>query len=102
MIPILKRLYLLILISLALMLPVKITTGAPTLYGKVLLKRPSGTVPLNEAKVEIISPNSKKVLYKTYTDSNGLFAFYSIPHSSNEIQVLLGTKILKQQVGDLC
>ena len=94
-----KKLYFLMLFSLALMLSMNAIAG-PTLYGKVLLKAPSGTVPLSEARVEVVSLGTRKVQHRTYTDARGNFAFYSVPKGIYEIQILLGTKIMKQQAGN--
>lgn len=95
-----EKLYFLMLFSLALMVSMNAIAGGPTLYGKVLLKAPSGTVPLSEARVEVVSPGTRKVQHRTYTDARGNFAFYSVPKGIYEIQILLGTKIMKQQAGN--
>jgi hypothetical protein len=95
-----KRLYFLMLFSLTLMVSMNAIAGGPTLYGKVLLKTPSGTVRLSEATVEAIPPGTRKVQHITYTDARGNFAFYSVPKGIYKIQVLLGTKIMKQQAGN--
>lgn len=97
-----KKRYLLLLLTAFLIVtmnaiaePMKLS-----LNGKVLLITSSGMVPLKEAAVELISLNTGKVVYRTYTDSSGDFAFYNVPEGGYEIQVLFGGKVMKQQVGN--
>lgn len=96
-----RKLCVLVLFTLTLTVSVNATVVMkPNLYGKILLITSSGTVPLREATVELISPNTGKVLYRTYTDPHGNFSFYNVAEGPYEIQILLDKKPMKQQAGD--
>jgi len=94
-----------ILLILIISPSLEIQAGAkPVLYGKVFLKTTSGLRFLREAKIELLDVKKEKklpkVLFKTYTDSYGNFAFYKIPQRDYYLRILLGKKVLSQLVED--
>lgn len=77
--------------------------GKPVLYGKISLKVSRGSIPLGRATVELrkAAPGSPgKGLFKTYTDSRGNFAFYSIPRGRYFLIVLRGRNAFYQLDGN--
>lgn len=73
--------------------------GKPVLYGKISLKGSGGLIPMGGATVELrqdVSGKPGKLLFKTYTDSRGNFAFYRIPRRKYFLIVLQGIKTFYQ------
>jgi len=81
------------------------TQTKPVLYGKIYLKVSNNLRPMGEAKVELREvvyknnkPEAGKLLFKTYSDSNGNFAFYRVPSGKYFLIVLRGTNAFFQLV----
>ena len=74
----------------------------PLLYGTVKLRTSSGDILFTNAKIELLDVKSEEdnVLYKTYTDSYGNFAFYRIQAREYHLRVLKGGKVLDQLEGN--
>lgn len=74
----------------------------PSLYGKVKLRTSDGDIPFKNAKVELLDVRNEedKVLFNTYTDSYGNFAFYEIPENDYYLKVLKGERVFDQLEGD--
>jgi hypothetical protein len=82
------------------------TQTKPALYGKIYLKVSNGLSPLGEAKVELREvvyknnkPEAGKLLFKTYSDSKGNFAFFRIPNGKYFLIVLRVTNAFFQLIG---
>ena len=72
----------------------------PVLWGRVLLETSSGLKPLRKAKIELLDERAERILYISYTDSYGDFAFHEIPQGNYYLMVLLGERVLRQREGD--
>jgi len=80
--------------------------GKPVLHGTVYLKLATGQRPLAQAKIElreVISKGNKeeagKMLFKTYSDSKGDFAFYGIHPGKYFVAVVRGKTVYSQLQG---
>lgn len=99
-----KKHYFLLLFVLSLMVSLngEASGRSPSLYGNVRLSTPPQEyVPLGDAVVELLSPDSDKIIYKTYTDSRGNYAFYEVPAGEYDIRIVFGKKVMQQLTGQM-
>lgn len=100
-----RKKYFLMIFALSLIISIYINGEASgrmaSLYGNVRLATGGEYVPLGEAVVELLSPDSDKVLYKTYTDSRGYYAFYGVSPGEYDIRIISGKKVMQQLTGQV-
>lgn len=104
MISCIKKYYFLLLFVLSLIVFIngEASGKMPSLYGNVRLSTPpQGYVPLGNAVVELLSPDSDKIIYKTYTDSRGNYAFYEVSLGEYDIRIVFGKKVMQQLTGQM-
>lgn len=98
-----RKKYFLIISVLSLIISLCINGEAndrmPSLYGNVCLAIAREHVPLGEAVVELLFPDSNKVFYKTYTDSRGYYACYGVSPGKYDIRIIFGKKVMQQLTG---
>jgi hypothetical protein len=99
-----KEHYFLLLFVLSLIVSIngEASGKTPSLYGNVRLSTPpQGYVPLGDAVVELLSPDSDKIIYKTYTDSRGNYAFYEVSPGEYDVRIVFGRKVMQQLTGQM-
>src|SRR5439155_14878578 len=92
--------------SLTLFLMLLISSGtSPSqtktsfVHGTVFLETPSGRSPLTLATV-ILAPGPVRSGNRTYTNSDGVFAFYGIKPGKYDLLVTLDEIVMKQRLAD--
>jgi hypothetical protein len=80
----------------ALAFTVTMTTMAAgsDLAGRVSLRTPTGSGPLNNARVRLFNTGDTVAVQNVYTDSQGKFTFYEVKSGDYEIEVLFADKVL--------
>lgn len=92
---------LLFVLSLIVSINGEASSREPSLYGNVRLATAGGYIPLGDAVVELLSPDSDKIINKTYTDSVGNYAFYGISPGEYDIRIVFGKKVMQQLTGQM-